>query len=88
MDRNTVIHMIKKINVTDLAGEKVMIDFATGKYFMIRGTGNDIWNLIQNDITVDEIIRSLLAEYDVSEAECEESVLAFLDKLKSYGFIE
>ena len=88
MDRTTTIHMLKKLNVTDLAGEKVMIDFATGKYFMIRGTGNDIWDLIQDDITVDEIIRQLLSEYDVAEEECEASVLSFLEKLQSYGFIE
>lgn len=88
MDRTTVIRMKKKINVTDLAGEKVMIDFSTGKYFLIRGTGNDIWDLIQNEITVDEIIRKLLSEYDVSEQECEASVFAFLNQLAEYGFIE
>ena len=87
MDRTTTIHLSKKINVTDLAGEKVMIDFETGKYFLIHGTGNDIWEMIQNDITVDEIIQKLRSEYDVSEAECECSVLDFLEKLKTYGFI-
>ena len=76
MDRSTLIHIRKKLNVTDLSGEKVMIDFASGKYFLIKGTGNDIWDLIQNDITIDEIIKKLLSEYDVSEAECEASVFA------------
>lgn len=87
MNRNEVIKLKKTLNVTDLSGEKVMIDFDSGKYFMIKGSGNDIWDLIQEDITVDEIIKKLMAEYDVSEEECEKSVDEFLTKLKTYEFI-
>ena len=42
MDRSSLIHMKRQLNVTDLSGEKVMIDFETGKYFLIKGVGNDI----------------------------------------------
>lgn len=87
MNRSDVIKLKKKLNVTDLSGEKVMIDFDSGKYFMIKGSGNDIWDLIQEEITVDDIIKKLLSEYDVSEAECEASVEEFLNKLKEYDFI-
>ena len=87
MNRNEVIKLKKKLNVTDLSGEKVMIDFDSGKYFMIKGSGNDIWDLIQDEITVDEIIKKLLSEYDVSEEECEASVDEFLTRLKEYEFI-
>ncbi len=87
MDRNTVIKMTKQLNVTDLAGEKVMVDFASGKYFLIKGVGNDIWDMIQEEITVGDIISGLLSEYDVSEEECEKSVLEFLGKLKEMEFI-
>ncbi len=87
MNRNEVIKLKKKLNVTDLSGEKVMIDFDSGKYFMIKGSGNDIWDLIQDEITVDEIIKSLLSEYDVTEDECVKSVEDFLERLKEYDFI-
>jgi len=88
MDRTSKITLKKKINVTDLAGEKVMIDYETGKYFLIRGTGNDIWDLIQTPITVDEVIKKLLSEYEVAEDVCESAVFAFLNQLSDYGFIE
>lgn len=87
ISRTDVIKLKKNLNVTDLSGEKVMIDFDSGKYFMIKGSGNDIWDLIQEDITVEEIIKKLLAEYDVSEEECEKSVMDFLYKLKENDFI-
>ncbi|MBO4421059.1 MAG: PqqD family protein [Lachnospiraceae bacterium] len=87
MDKNTKIVLKKKLNVTDLAGEKVMVDFDNGKYFLIKGVGNDIWEMIQNEITPGEIIEKLLSEYDVSREECEKSVMEFLDKMESYNFI-
>ena len=87
ISRTDVIKLKKNLNVTDLSGEKVMIDFDSGKYFMIKGSGNDIWDLIQEDITVEEIIRKLLAEYDVSEEECEKSVMEFLGILQEFSFI-
>jgi len=87
MDNNTTITLKKHLNVTDLAGEKVMIDFESGKYFMIKGAGNEIWDYIQNPITVGEIIEKLLAEYDVSEEECSASVYSFLGRMLELGFI-
>ncbi len=87
MNRDTKIKMIKVLNVTDLSGEKVMIDFDSGKYFMIKGVGNDIWDMIQEEITVGEIIEKLLQEYEVSEDECEQSVLEFLNNLKTFDII-
>lgn len=87
MDRDQKIVMQKKLNVTELAGEKVMIDFETGKYFLIKGVGNDIWDLLQEETTAGEIIEKLLSEYDVTREECEKSVFNFLQKLQDLNFI-
>ena len=87
MDKNSKIILKKKLNVTDLAGEKVMVDFDNGNYFLIKGVGNDIWDMIQDEITPSEIIEKLLSEYDVSREECEKSVMEFLEKMEGYNFI-
>lgn len=87
MDKTTTIKLTKEINVTDLSGEKVMVDFESGKYFLIKGVGNDIWDMIQEEITAGEIIEKLLQEYEVSEEECEKSVFEFLGKLEELQFI-
>ena len=87
MDRSTVVKLTKQLNVTDLSGEKVMVDFESGKYFLIKGVGNDIWELIQNEITVGEIIDKLMSEYDVELPVCEKSVYDFLGRLKELEFI-
>ena len=88
MEKNAIIKLKKQLNVTDLAGEKVMIDFESGKYFLIKGAGNDIWDMLQEEITPTQIVDRLLTSYEVSREECEESVMKFLEQMRGNGFIE
>ena len=86
--RQAKLIMKNKPNVTDLAGEKVMVDFKYGKYFMLKGVGNDIWEMLEDEITVNDIIERLLSEYEVEEAECENTTIKFLEQLEELEFIE
>lgn len=97
MDRATKIRMKKQMNVTDLAGEKVMVDFEQGKYFCIKGVGNDIWDMLEEQgkegekpkgMTVEAMIHKLLAEYEVTEEVCEKETLEFLSRLEAAGLLE
>jgi hypothetical protein len=81
------IHVLKKPDVTDLAGEKVMIDFETGKYFLLVGAANEIWDLLADGITVEEVVAKLMDQFEIEEDACRESTLSFLDKLREIGFI-
>ena len=87
MDRTATIKIMKQLNVTDLSGEKVMVDFEQGKYFLIKGVGNDIWDMLEDGITVEQIVQKLLEEYDVTEEMCVQEVLKFLDSLENIGII-
>lgn len=82
------ITVIKKPDVTELAGEKVMVDFETGKYLMLKGVANDIWDLVEDDATISSICDKLLAEYDVTKEVCEAEVTKFLEQLVGYNFIK
>lgn len=75
-------------NVTELAGEKVMVDFAHGKYFMLKGVGNDIWEMLEDEVKVSSIIEKLLQEYEVEEEQCVSSTIKFLEQLEELEFIE
>ena len=82
------IRILKKPEVSELDGEKVMIDFTNGKYFMIKGAGNDIWDEINDGVQVSEIVEALLQEYDVERKTCENEVWKFLKQMEEYKFIE
>lgn len=88
MDKTSKIKIKKQLNVTDLSGEKVMVDFEQGKYFMIKGVGNDIWEMLADDVLVADIMNKLLQEYDVTVEQCEKEVLDFLGNLERLGIIE
>lgn len=85
---NTKIHLIKQLDVTDLSGEKVMIDFSTGKYFLLKGSANEIWDMLSEDVTIAEIKDSLMKIYDVDEETCLASVNSFILQMQKNGFVE
>ncbi|SHI13319.1 Coenzyme PQQ synthesis protein D (PqqD) [Butyrivibrio fibrisolvens DSM 3071] len=87
MNKETKINLIKKIDVTDMAGDKVMIDFESGKYFLLRGTAVDIWDNIQKETTVGELVKTLLGIYEVDEETCLSGTEQFLSQLEEANFI-
>ena len=87
MNMNENIKLARELNVTDLSGEKVMVDFESGKYYLIKGVGNDIWDMIQQEMTVGEMVNQLTKEYDVDEETCQGSVIEFLQNLRNSGLI-
>ena len=87
MNKDTKVKLIKKIDVTDIAGDKVMIDFETGKYYMLKGTAVDIWDNIQSETTIAELLEKLMAMYDVDEETCLKGTENFLIQLENSKFI-
>lgn len=89
MNDLTKVHMIKQLDVTDLSGEKVMIDFSTGKYFLLKGSANEIWDMMsKGDITVADIRGGLMEVYDVDADTCTASIHSFLSQMEKNGFVE
>ena len=87
MEDKCKIVLKKSINTSELAGEKVMVDFESGKYFLIKGAGNDIWDMIQTPVTYGQIIKGLLETYDVDEDTCKKTTDDFLNKLVEQNFV-
>ncbi|MBQ2800853.1 MAG: PqqD family protein [Lachnospiraceae bacterium] len=82
------VKILKRPEVSELAGEKVMIDFESGKYFMLKGSANEIWEMLKDGIDTKEIVTGLMEIYDVEESVCLKSVQEFLTTLKENGFID
>ncbi|WP_431800732.1 lasso peptide biosynthesis PqqD family chaperone [Halobacillus andaensis] len=74
--------------VSDMGNEKVMLSVENGKYYNLGEMGGVIWELIESPVTIAEVVESLLAQYEVGRAECEEQVTAFINKLSEEGLIE
>lgn len=73
--------------VSDMGGDKVMMNIASGKYYNLGVIGGRIWTMIEQPKSVELIINELVLEYDIERIECEPQVVAFMDHLYSEGLI-
>lgn len=92
MNENTKVRLKKLLDVTDLSGEKVMIDFETGKYFLLKGAANEIWDIlsknINSPISISHIRQKLMEIYDVDANTCIDSIKELLSQMDKNGFVE
>ncbi|MDQ0198798.1 lasso peptide biosynthesis PqqD family chaperone [Neobacillus ginsengisoli] len=82
------VSQIKGNIVSDMGGEKVMLSVKNGKYYNLGGIGGDIWDLIEEKKSVNQLVSTLLTDYEVDQSECEKQVISFLELLLNEGLIE
>ena len=74
--------------VSDMDGEKVIMNINKGKYYNLHKIGGVIWDLIERPIFIHELIDNLINIYDIENKVCEEQVLSFLGTLNTEGLIQ
>jgi hypothetical protein len=74
--------------VSDMDGEKVMMNVQKGKYYNLGVVGGGIWEKIKSPTSVKDLITSLLKEYDIEYSECQNHVMDFLEMLYKEELIE
>ena len=72
---------------TNMDNEIVMMSIEKGEYYGIGGVGTDVWELLQEPITIDEILNSVCPEYDISEEGCRSEIDAFISELVRRGLV-
>ena len=46
-----------------------------------------LWNMLQEEVTMDELVQGVLAEYDVEEEVARKDIQEFLEKLTKAGVL-
>lgn len=82
----------KEFVLREIAGEYIIIP--TGKTALdfnglitVNEVGVDLWNMLQEEITFDGLVKGILDEYDVEESVAREDIQEFLDKLVEGGIL-
>lgn len=82
----------KEFVLREIAGDYIIIP--TGKTVLefnglitVNEVGVSLWNMLQNETTLDELVRGILDEYDVEEEVAREDIQEFLDKLIAGGIL-
>ncbi|NHC43543.1 lasso peptide biosynthesis PqqD family chaperone [Bacillus sp. MM2020_1] len=74
--------------ISDMDGEKIMLSIQNGKYLNLGEVGGEIWDRIRDAISIPELITTLISDYNIDRAQCEEQVMNFLHMLIKEDLIE
>lgn len=77
----------------DIAGSTIVVPVgSTAKEFngmiTLNDTGSFIWDCFLKDISIDEAVEAVLAEYDVEREKAQTDVERFINMLKENNIIE
>jgi hypothetical protein len=81
VSRNT--HTASRI----IAGEAIILTPQDSKIRNLNETGSRIWELLAEKPTLGSIIQRIHAEFNVSEAQAQSDVVAFLTHLSAQGLV-
>jgi hypothetical protein len=73
---------------TTFDGEVVILGVESGIYYGLTDVGAYIWELIAKPQTIDEVVRSVLATFDVTREVAEHDVLQLLTSLADQQLID
>ena len=73
---------------TEVDGEVVILNIASGVYFSVGGVGTRIWSLIVEQLASEEIITRLLSEFEVDETKLKEDFNSMVRDLATEGLVD
>lgn len=67
------------------AGEGVLVDLNTKKYFQLNETAAVVWRGLEDGLTFEDIVGRITSAYEVEDAHAAESVRRTLDNFRDLG---
>lgn len=71
----------------DLAGEAVILNLGTGMYFGLNAVGTQIWRLISEGCSSEQIAATFLEEDEIAKARVQKDLDILLEQLNDVGLI-
>jgi len=77
----------ERVAAKEVGGELVLLDLEDGSFFVARGTGPRVWDLVAGGASVEEIVRAVADRYGKAPEEVRADVEAFVSELVERGFL-
>jgi hypothetical protein len=71
----------------EVEGEMVLLDLESARYYVLDDVGTRIWQLLTEHGDVEQVVSSMLAEFDVDEATFRTDLDALLTRLTAAGLV-
>lgn len=73
---------------TTVEDEEVVLQVDSGVYYGLDGVGQEIWSLLQEPRTVEELVDEIASRYEVEEERCRGDVTDFVASLVEAELVE
>ncbi len=91
-EKKNIMKIDRNFVLREIAGEYIIIP--TGKTALefnglitVNEIGMELWKMLQNEVTFDDLLNGIMEEYDVDEEVAKEDIQDFLEKLKEGGIL-
>lgn len=71
----------------EVDGERILLSPSDFSYFGLTGSGANVWDLIDGQRTLGELISTLEAEFEAEDGVIGREVAEFVDALKAAGLV-
>ncbi len=85
---NREIVFIDSVFAQEVDGEMMILDMNSQNYFGLDSVGSVIWQIMQDEKSIDSILERLLERYDTSVDILKRDLFIFIDELVSNRLIE
>lgn len=72
---------------SNIDGEIVMMSVDNGEYYGLDEIGSRIWDLLENSISIEQLVDQLTEEFDVAKEDCINDTFEFLKDLLNKNLI-
>lgn len=91
-EKKNIMKIDRNFVLREIAGEYIIIP--TGKTALefnglitVNEIGMELWKMLQDEVTFDDLLKGIMEEYDVDEEVAKEDIQDFLDKLIDGGIL-
>lgn len=84
---DTIVASSEQISCS-MGEQAVILHLQKGIYYGLNDVGQIIWDKLKSPTVVNELKQQIMAEYEVSEADCESDLMQVLDDLVTAGLVE
>jgi hypothetical protein len=82
------IRLPKEVVWTKLGDEVAILNSETGTYFGLDPIGSRIWCLMAEGVAIDEVVSTLLSEYQVDEQRVRDDLRELIEQLSARSLVK
>jgi len=85
MDFSKKVQLSETLFAQEVDGEMVLLDMKSENYFGLDAVASEIWRLLQEGKSLEEILLELMEIYDVDETTLRQDLSNFIEQLQEQG---